>query len=378
MKIMDVVRAIEAIAPPHLAEDWDNVGLLVGDAQAKTKTLILCIDLTEAVLAEAVAAGAGMVMAYHPAIFKPISRVTAEAAPIVYAAARRGIAVYSCHTALDAAPGGIDDILADALGVTVRRPIKPSQQTRQHKVVVFVPPDDLSRVSEAAFEAGAGALGNYSHCAFFSHGIGTFRAENGAHPTVGRIGQQHATEEVRLEFIADSSRLADVCQAIRHAHHYEEPAIDIFPMVTYPEGCGMGRIGRLARPVTIQVLVSRIKKALGVRTVNLAARPAPDSHGKSRSGGGRGALVTRVACAAGAGGSLFRLAAASGATFYLTGEMAHHDVLAAVHLGMTVLCAGHSHTERVALKHLQEKLRLTAPALKVALAQRDSDPFEVV
>ncbi|MCY2927574.1 MAG: Nif3-like dinuclear metal center hexameric protein, partial [Planctomycetota bacterium] len=161
-------------------------------------------------------------------------------------------------------------------------------------------------------------------------------------------------------------------------HHYEEPAIDVFPMVTYPEGCGLGRVGRLAKPATIQVLVSRIKKALGVRSVNLAARPSPDSQGPRRTGGGRGALVTRVACAAGPGGSLFRLAAASGATFYLTGEMAHHDVLAAVHLGMTVLCAGHSHTERVALKHMLEKLRLTAPALPVALAQRDNDPFEVV
>lgn len=378
MKVIDVVRAIEAIAPPHLAEDWDNVGLLVGDAQGQAKKVMLCIDLTEAVLAEAASAGAGMVMAYHPAIFKPISRVTAQAAPVVYAAARRGIAIYSCHTALDAAPGGVNDILADALGVTVRRPIKPCQQTHRHKIVVFVPPDDLSRVSEAAFDAGAGAMGNYSHCAFFSHGIGTFRAENGAHPAVGSIGQQHATEEVRLEFIADSSRLADVCQAIRHAHHYEEPAIDVFPMVTYPEGCGMGRVGRLAKPVTIQTLVSRVKKALGVRSVHLAALPSPDSRGVRRTGGGRGALVTRVACAAGAGGSLFRLAAASGANFYLTGEMAHHDVLAAVHLGMTVLCAGHSHTERIALKHMLEKLRLTAPALRVALAHRDNDPFEVV
>jgi len=378
MKVMDIVRAIEGIAPPHLAQEWDNVGLLVGDSQAETKKLMLCIDLTEAVLAEAAAAGANMVMAYHPAIFQPISRVTAETAPVVYAAARRGIAVYCCHTALDAAPGGIDDMLADAIGVTARRPLKPTVQTVRHKVVVFVPPDDLSRVSAAAFEAGAGEIGNYSNCAFFSHGIGMFRGEDGAEPAIGQPGEQQATEEVRLEFVADAARLADVCQAIRRAHRYEEPAIDVYPLVTYPEGCGMGRIGRLPKPVTIQVLVARIKKALGVRNVHLAARPAPCGSGKTRRGGGKGALVTRAACAAGAGGSLYGLAAAAGATFYLTGEMLHHDVLAAVGAGLTVVCAGHSHTERIALRHLADKLKLTAPKLTIALSARDIDPFEVI
>lgn len=378
MKVSEIVRAIETIAPVRLAESWDNVGLLVGDAQAEVKKLMLCIDLTEAVLAEAHAARAGMVMAYHPPIFKGITRVTAESCPVVYGAARSGMAVYSCHTALDAVPGGMNDVLADAMGLTSRRPLRASVQAGRHKVVVFVPPDDLSRVSGAAFEAGAGAIGNYSNCAFFSHGIGMFRGEDGTDPAIGQAGEQQATEEVRLEFVAEASRLAEVCEAIRQAHRYEEPAIDVFPMVTFPEGCGQGRVGRLPRPMTIQAMVERIKKALGVSRVFLAARPGPGGSGRTRKGGGRGALVAQAACAAGAGGSLFREAAAAGATFYLTGEMKHHDALAAVAAGLTVVCAGHSHTERIALGHVADKIKLMAPKLAVQLSSRDHDPFEVV
>lgn len=378
MKVSDIVRAIETIAPPQLAESWDNVGLLVGDAQGPVRKLMLCIDLTEAVLAEALAARAGMVMAYHPTVFKPISRVTAEATPVVYAAARAGVAVYSCHTALDAVPGGVNDVLADAMGLTARKPIRPSMRAGTHKVVVFVPPDDLSRVSEAAFEAGGGVIGNYTNCAFFSHGIGMFRGQAGAHPAIGQAGQQQATEEVRLEVVAEGARVAQVCEAIRQAHRYEEPAVDVYPLAAFPEGCGQGRIGRLARATTIEALVGKIKKALGVRTVQLAARPGPGNSGKGRRGGGRGALVTRAACAAGAGGSLAREAAAAGATFYLTGELSHHDALAAVAAGMAVVCAGHSNTERTALGQMAGKLRLMAPKVAVVQSERDRDPFETV
>ena len=174
MKIRQVVEALDVLAPPALAAEWDNVGLLVGDAGAPVGKLLLCVDLTAEVLAEAVRARAQMVLAYHPVIFKPARRVTAGAAPVVYEAARRGLAVYCPHTALDAAVGGTNDVLADVLGLGDRRPLQPARRQDHCKIVTFVPHEVLSHVADAAFAAGAGQIGNYRDCAYFTHGIYKF------------------------------------------------------------------------------------------------------------------------------------------------------------------------------------------------------------
>ena len=371
MKVSDVARALESLAPVEMAAEWDNVGLLVGDAAASVRKLLLCIDLTEDVLAEAVAAKAQMVMAYHPPIFKPISRLTAAAEPVVYAAARRGVAVYSMHTALDVAPGGTNDVLADAMGLVARRPLTPVVCRRQCKVVVFAAPGDLPRVSQAAFEAGAGRIGNYNECAFFCHGIGSFYGGAGSAPAVGEPGRHEAVEELRLEMIVPAETTSDVVAAIRATHSYEEPSIDVYPLEDHPEGYGMGRVGSLGRPATTQTLIARIKKATGVNKLLVAGRP-------SRPGGvKKPALVRTVACAAGSCGELYRAAAQAGATFYLTGEMRHHDALGAEAAGLTVVCLGHSNSERITLVGLAKLLQLLLPKLPVTTARHDRDPFQI-
>jgi putative NIF3 family GTP cyclohydrolase 1 type 2 len=146
----------------------------------------------------------------------------------------------------------------------------------------------------------------------------------------------------------------------------------VYPIEVAPGDCGMGRIGRLPKPTTVGALIGRIKKATGLKKVLLAAG------GRSAAGDGMGKLVTVAACCAGSCGSTYKAAAAGGATFYLTGEMRHHDALAAVADGVTVVCLGHSHSERIALKSVAERLRVSLPKLKVALARSDADPFEIV
>jgi dinuclear metal center YbgI/SA1388 family protein len=320
------------------------------------------------VLAEAAKAGATMVMAYHPVIFKPISRVTAETAPVVYQAARRGLAVYSMHTAWDSAPGGADDVLAEALGLTDCRPLIAASSARECKVVVFVPPADLAAVSEAAFEAGAGRIGGYSRCAFFSHGVGSFCGDASTHPAVGRASHHEAVEELRLEMIASLDRAAAVCEAVRSAHSYETPAIDVYLLTSFPAGCGLGRVGRLARPASLEALVARVKRAVGVRRA-LVARPS----GRNRRG-----RIGLAACGVGAGRGVVCPAMAAGARLFVTGEMPHHDALTAAAAGMAVLCLGHSHTERIALTRLAEQLAMAAPKLKVIRSAQDRDPYEII
>ena len=372
MKVSDIVSALEALAPPALAEEWDNVGLLIGDPQASTGRLLLCIDLTASVLAEAKSLGAGMVMAYHPVIFKPIAKLTAAATPVAYAAARAGLAVYSMHTALDAAPEGTNDVLAEVLGLTDCRPLEPAIRKSQCKIVVFVRPEDMSTVADAAFAAGAGRIGHYDRCAFFGHGVGTFHSGMGTHPAVGLPGRQEATEEMRLEIVAPRSAASAICRAMRTVHSYEEPAIDVYPLEDYPAGCGIGRVGRLTSPAGAATVIARIKDALGLERLWVAR--AATNAGKDRPG----AKVSVAACCAGSCGSLAHAAVKAGAQLYLTGEMRHHDALAAAAAGMTVVCVGHSNSERPALDRLAARLSLLRPKLDVVLSKQDKDPLEIV
>lgn len=362
MKVQDVIKALETIAPPQLAQRDDNVGLVLGDASADVRALMLCVDMTAPVLKEA--AGVQMLMAYHPPIYKPVSRVTATAAPVLYDALRRGLAVYSVHSAFDCAPGGANDVLAQAAGVSSARPLEPSQGPGQCKIVVFAPPEDLSRIADAAFSAGAGRIGNYHDCAFFVHGIGAFCGGPGSHPTLGKPGRHEVNEEMRLEVISPLACAAAVCAAMRDAHSYEEPAIDVYPLADLPEGCGLGRIGRLAKPMSVAAVIARVKKAAGARNVQVASGAAK-------------VAVTTVACAAGSCGSLYKAALAGGAQLYITGEMRHHDALAASAAGMTVVCLGHSNSERPALASLAQRLKALLPKLKVTLSKADRDPFVV-
>jgi dinuclear metal center YbgI/SA1388 family protein len=363
MNVNDICRMFEDIAPLSLAADWDNVGLLVGDGGTTARKLMLCIDLTAEVLDEALAAKTQMVMAYHPVIFKPVSRVTADDAPVVYRAARQGVAVYSMHTALDVAAGGTNDVLAEILGLSDCRPIETLSEDRC-KIVTFLPHEDLSAVADAAFAAGAGVIGDYSECSFFSHGIGTFRGGEETNPTIGEPGRHEAAEENRLEMVAPRGKVAAICEAVRREHSYEEPPIDVYPLVGVGGSLGMGRVGRLPRPTKLSTLVERLKKTLGLKGV-LQAGPNDDR------------LVGVAAVAAGSCGSMWRQAAAAGATLYVTGEMRHHDALAAAAAGLSVICLGHSNSERITLSRLAERLRQAAPKLDVALSSVDRDPFTI-
>ncbi len=368
VKVSSVCRAMEEIAPGHLAQEWDNVGLLLGDAGQEVGKLLLCIDLTAEVLAEAQDCEAQMVIAYHPVIFKPLSRLTREACPVVWEAARRNLAVYSPHTALDVAQGGPNDMLARVLGLdeTNRQPLEPVQPPGQCKVVTFVGQEDLEAVRDAAFSAGAGRIGLYDDCSFASPGTGTFLPDAHARPAVGRPGTFQRVEEFRLEVICPNLRVGQVSRAIRAAHSYEEPPVDIYPLRPAGTG-GLGRVAALQQPASLEEILQRIRKGLGLEKLLVAQTEGTGEQ-----------LIQRGACCAGSCGSVYKAAASAGAQVYLTGEMRHHDALAAVAMGMTVICTGHSNSERPVLADLARRLEEQLPGLEILLSQRDADPFRIV
>ena len=362
MRVSELVQHLEEIAPTANAESWDNVGLLVGECAAEVHKVLLTIDYTAEVAREAREAKCDLIIAYHPPIFDAIKRITQQS--LIFQAIRDGIAIYSPHTALDVAEGGTNDMLADAVGLRERSPLRLVQtKASQYKLVVFVPEKELERVSQAMFNAGAGRIGKYSACSFRSPGTGTFFGEEGTNPAVGQSGRLEEAPEIRLETVVPISRIEQVIRALRQSHPYEEPAFDLNQLAGPPEGLGLGRIGTLEQPATRAQLIERIKRELEL-THLLVAGPVDGS-------------VSRIAVCAGACGDLLDDAIAQKAELYLTGEVRHHDAIKAARAQMTVICTLHSNSERAVLKRLSRQLQERAPDLPLVLSQADHDPFLV-
>ena len=361
-KVRDLVEAMGQIAPLDAAEPWDNVGLIVGDASADVARVMLCIDLTPAVVEEAVRTGAQAVVAYHPPMFKDVRKLVAGEP--AFEAIRKGVAVYTPHTALDVAEGGTNDVLADALYLTERHPLRPGTSKEQLKLSVFVPEDAVDRVADAIFDAGGGGIGDYTRCSFRTAGQGTFLPGDAASPAIGESGRIERVEEVRLETIVPRPCVAQVLAAMIEAHPYEEPAFDLLVREAPPTPVGLGRIGDFEEPVPRDVLLGRIRRELEVNHLLVAGPQDGD--------------VRRVAVCAGSCGDLLDDAARQGAGLYLTGELKHHDALRAQRLGMTVVCVLHSNSERPALRRLRSRLGDLLEGVDVLLSETDFDPFQIL
>lgn len=361
MRLQTIIDHLERIAPPELAEPWDNVGLLTGDPESDVERALLTIDYTAVVAGEATALGAKLIVAYHPPIFKEIKKVIAPS--VLYDAIRNGVALYSPHTALDVADGGTNDLLADVLAMTTREPLRRHvRSSTLFKLVVFVPRDHAQAVSNALFSAGAGEMGRYRNCSFASAGMGTFQGDDTTHPAIGEPGKLERVEEIRLEMLVPAERTQSALGAIRQAHPYEEPAFDLFELKNIASTKGIGRVGTIL-PQSRTDLLRRIKTELGLKHL-LVAGPTEGE-------------VTRVACSAGSGGELVGDALMQKAELFLTGELRHHDALRAAAAGMTVVCTLHSNSERAVLNRLLRRLSAELPAVRWTQSQADQDPFSI-
>lgn len=365
MKVKDIAGVVEQIAPLGLAQSWDNVGLLVGDPEKQIKNVLLTIDVTKAVVAEAKALKTDLILSYHPVIWDGLKHVLASGpTQRVYELIRSNIAVFSIHTALDAQIGGVNDGLADMLGIVDAKPLGDYVEytpQEDYKLVVFVPVDALDKVANAVFATGAGAMGNYRDCGFGTDGTGTFLPLKGSHPAIGKRGRREAVHEIRFESIVPAEKLDAVVAAMKEAHPYEMPAFDIFKLFGYGSRFGLGRFGPLAKPAKIAQLVEQIKKQTGAKAVGLV--------GDSKR------LVRTAAVCAGTCGKILNTVIANGADLYLTGELKHHEALAAQEAGLTCICLSHTVSERFMLKKLARKLKQLMKPAAVRISKKDADPF---
>ena len=370
--VKDITNSIEAIAPTYLAESWDNVGLLVGDNAWPVERVLLTIDLTEHVLDEAVKQKADMIIAYHPPIFHAIKTLTDDnpTARIALRSAAEKIAIYSPHTAIDAAPGGINDWLAEGMGsgdVRALTPFESLPPAEENKVITFCPADAVERLRNGLSAIGAGQIGKYQLCSFETKGVGTFHASEDARPTVGKTGQLERVDEVRLEMVCSTRSLALAVTTIRQLHPYEQPPIDIIPLRARPKrAAGQGRRVMLDHAVDLDTLIDRIRKTVGSERVVASI------------GDGSPKKYEIIGVCAGAGASLMEIAIAEGCQLFFTGEMRHHDVLAGKSRGCTVVLAGHTNTERGYLKILKKRLVSLVSDVKFTVSKRDADPLTLM
>jgi dinuclear metal center YbgI/SA1388 family protein len=381
MRVQDLIAIMQEIAPLEYAEEWDRVGLLVGDTRrVLTGPVMLTIDLTERVLGEAIGAGCSAIVAYHPPIFEPLARIT-DATPrqrVILRAVEADIAIYSPHTALDAVPGGITDWLCEGLsgeGVEPGRIAGDCRALTAHatlpashevKIVTFMQPADVENIRNALATAGAGRIGAYQLCSFETRGTGTFLAAPTADPAVGRPGHLESIDEVRLEMVCGRASLPLALELLRRFHPYEEPAIDIFQLLPSPKrSAGPGRRLVLDKPATVAELATRFKGFLKRERIRYALawddRP-----------------ITTIGVVPGSGASLSRLAKDEGCELFVTGEMKHHEVLGALNAGMSLVLGNHTSTERGYLPRLAEKMKKLAPGLETLVSQVDQDPLITV
>ncbi|MCX7781711.1 MAG: Nif3-like dinuclear metal center hexameric protein [Negativicutes bacterium] len=364
-----IIEMLEAWAPLKLAEPWDNVGLLVGSPEQQVECVIVSLDVSAAAVMYAREQGAGLIISHHPVIFKQLKSLRTDEAQgkLLASLLNAGIAVYAAHTNLDKTAGGVNDALAALIGLSETKPLCLTFRERLVKLVVFVPETHVDVVRNAIANAGAGHIGNYSHCTFQSSGIGTFLPLDGAKPYLGEQGKLEFAAECRLETILPESIIGRVLAAMQSAHPYEEVAYDLYPVLNQVESGGMGRIGNLGRPMTLRDLALHVKAKLAADFVRVC--------------GGLSANVARVAVCGGSGAELIREAVRAGADVLITGDVRYHEAQEAAQAGMAIIDAGHFATEQPVVEAVAAYLRQCAQSgnwdVRILAHHQDKDIFTV-
>jgi dinuclear metal center YbgI/SA1388 family protein len=313
VRLSDVIDVLEEAYPPHLAAEWDSVGLVCGDPADAVDAITIAVDATAEVVAEV--PERGLLLAHHPLLLRGVDTVAASTAKgsLLHRLIRGGSALFTAHTNADAASPGVSDALAETLGLQVEGALAPARAASGLDTwVVYVPATSADALRQAFFDAGAGKIGDYSQCCWSVAGTGQFLPLTGASPTIGSVGSIELLAEERIEIVAPAALRGAVLAAMRAAHPYEEPAYGVYPVAPLPAAEGIGRICTVAKPEPLSAFVSRVEAALPATAWGIRAAGDPD------------AVVSQVAVCGGAGDSLLDVVADADVQAYVTADLRHH------------------------------------------------------
>jgi dinuclear metal center YbgI/SA1388 family protein len=325
----EIIQLFEKYSPKAYAVEGDKIGLQIGTLNKPITNVMIALDVLENVIDEAIEKHVDLIIAHHPPIFRPLKSVITDqlTGKIVEKCIKHDISVYAAHTNLDVANGGVNDMLAEALKLDNIEVLSPTYEEKLKKLVVYVPKNNAEDVREAIGNAGAGAIGNYSHCTFNSPGTGTFLPNESANPVIGKVGRFEQVDEIKIETIFPSSLQRKVISAMLKSHPYEEVAYDIYPLENKGVELGLGRVGKIKQEQTIAEFADFVKKALDVEGVRIV--------------GDLNAKVKKVAVLGGDGNKYITSAKFKGADVYVTGDIYYHVAHDAMAMGLNIIDAGH-------------------------------------
>lgn len=329
----EILQIIDRKAPFRRAEEWDNVGLLIGDPDKKVERILFSLDVTQRVVQEAIEKKAGLIVSHHPVLFSPIKEIRWDTykGKMLKDLMANDICVLCAHTNVDIYPYGINGFLADRMGLIECEPLRLKDVDAFYKLAVFVPRDYVESVLHSLFEAGAGKLGLYEACAFRQDGLGQFKPVGDATPFIGERDVLEIVEETKVEVLVSHQALEGVLTALFKSHPYEEPAFDLFELKSKQDDYGLGVVGDLKEPLALEEFIDKTKGVFGLDYI--------------RYGGAGHAKVQRIAICSGSGGDLLGDAIAVGAEVYITGDLKYHEAQNAMEAGVTVLDVGHHASE---------------------------------
>ncbi|BBO87450.1 GTP cyclohydrolase 1 type 2 [Desulfosarcina ovata subsp. ovata] len=366
--VAHILPILERLAPSRLAESWDNVGLQIGSLNWPVKRIWTALDPLPEVVEKACQNDVDLLVTHHPLFFKAIKRIDADspAGRVAQMALGRKLAIYSAHTNLDSVAGGVNDVLAERVGLTNLCVLSGGPSDGICKLVVFVPGTHVKEILDTLFAMEAGHLGNYTCCSFRCDGVGTFLPGQDTSPAFGKVDALNQVEESRIEILLARADEKRVVSALEKVHPYETMAYDLYPVSRYDTQTGLGRVGELSRSMSLEALTSRLKTTLNLTTAKVVGSASP--------------AIRRVAVCSGSGGSLLAAAVAAGAQAYVSGDLGYHTARDAQQAGIALIDVGHFASERlivdVLAKAIETAIADAGVSATVAPADLETDPFE--
>ncbi|WP_284140419.1 MULTISPECIES: Nif3-like dinuclear metal center hexameric protein [unclassified Virgibacillus] len=365
LKNNDIFRALEQMAPKHFAYEWDNVGLQIGSSNHLVKKIMTTLDVTEAVVDEAIEKDVSLLIAHHPMFFNPLKQLNVDSIQgrIIKKLLSHNISVYAAHTNLDIADGGINDMLAQKLGIKVKGVMEDVFTEKLYKLAVFVPKTHVDSVMDALSESGAGHIGNYSHCVFQTEGEGSFKPLEGTSPFIGKENQLEKVNEIKLETIVPEENVSRAVAAMLEAHPYEEVAYDIYLLSNKGKNYGIGRIGELEEDMTLADFVAHVKQSLGVRGLRVVGNLSKN--------------IRTVAILGGSGEKYIPQAIHKKADVFITGDVTFHTAQNALDRGLGIIDPGH-YIEAIMKQSMKDFLKQLSSAygVDVIASAVNTDPFQ--
>lgn len=326
----EIIALFEKWSPKRFAMDGDPVGLHIGQLNRTVENVLVTLDVNEEVIDEAIRKGANLIIAHHPPIFRPLKSLLTDTpqGSMIEKCIKNDIAVYAAHTNLDVAPGGVNDMLAEKLGLVDTKIVESTHSESLYKLVVFSPATHADDIRQTLEKAGAGAIGDYVGCSFSASGIGRFTPVEGAKPFIGEMGKSEAVEEERIEVVVPGPIRSKVLKAMLEVHPYEEPAYDLVVLDQQSTDYGLGRVGKLLEKTTLGQFAELVKKAFDVPALRFVGDPNKQ--------------IRKVAVLGGDGNKYIGAAKRSGADVLVTGDLYYHVAHDAEAMGIAVIDPGHN------------------------------------